>query len=103
MSPTVAEPTALPARCPRVRQLGTSARPLQLLSLLESGRQRSAEALAVEMSTTTRTVRRDVVRLRDLGYPVDMIYGRGGGYRLDAATTLPPLMFDADELFRPLR
>src|SRR5258708_6062123 len=49
------------------------------------------------MSTTARTVRRDVVRLRDLGYPVDTIYGRGGGYRLDAATTLPPLMFDAHE------
>jgi predicted DNA-binding transcriptional regulator YafY len=75
----------------------TSGRLLRLLGLLQRQTEWSAENLALECEVTTRTVRRDVARLRDLGYPIATEYGAGGGYRLEAGATLPPLMFDTDE------
>lgn len=75
----------------------TSGRLLRLLSLLQRTREWNAAELAVELEVTVRTVRRDVVRLRDLGYPVASNHGVGGGYQLEAGAALPPLMFDAEE------
>ncbi|MBV9007517.1 MAG: YafY family transcriptional regulator [Solirubrobacterales bacterium] len=75
----------------------TSERLLRLLSLLQRRRDWNAEQLAEELEVTERTIRRDIARLRDLGYPVDTIHGLGGGYRLQAGATLPPLIFDTDE------
>lgn len=75
----------------------TSARLLRLLSLLQQPRDWTAEQLGAELAVTVRTVRRDVARLRDLGYPVDSTHGVGGGYRLAAGASLPPLLFDLDE------
>ncbi len=72
-------------------------RALQLLSLLQTHRLWSGSELAERLETTERTVRRDVDRLRDLGYPVDASPGRDGGYRLAAGAHLPPLVFDDDE------
>ncbi len=72
-------------------------RALQLLSLLQTHRLWSGSELAERLGTTERTVRRDVDRLRDLGYPVDASPGRDGGYRLAAGAHLPPLLFDDDE------
>jgi predicted DNA-binding transcriptional regulator YafY len=70
---------------------------LRLLSLLQSHRYWSAAELADRLGVSTRTIRRDVVRLRDLGYPVAAVQGAWGGYRLDAGTQLPPLLLDDDE------
>lgn len=75
----------------------TSERLLHLLSLLQQRREWNADELGEALSVTTRTVRRDIARLRDLGYPVASTYGSGGGYQLEAGVTLPPLMFDAGE------
>lgn len=75
----------------------TSARLLRLLSLLQRRAHWSGPALADELGVTPRTVRRDVDRLRTLGYPVDAEPGVGGGYRLAAGATLPPLLLDDDE------
>ncbi len=72
-------------------------RALDLLSLLQSRRHCSGAELADRFGVTERTVRRDVDRLRELGYPVDATPGRDGGYRLTAGAHLPPLMFDDDE------
>jgi predicted DNA-binding transcriptional regulator YafY len=72
-------------------------RALQLLSLLQTHRLWSAAELAERLEITERTVRRDVDRLRDLGYPVDATPGRDGGYRLGAGAHVPPLVFDDDE------
>ncbi len=72
-------------------------RTLSLLSLLQSRRQWPASELAERFEVTERTIRRDVDRLRALGYPVDATPGRDGGYRLAAGARLPPLMFDDDE------
>ena len=72
-------------------------RALQLLSLLQSHRLWRSAELADRLEVTERTVRRDVDRLRDLGYPVDATPGRYGGYRLAAGAHLPPLVFDDDE------
>ncbi|WP_104129428.1 YafY family protein [Cryobacterium sp. N21] len=80
----------------------TSGRLLRLLALLQRTREWNAAELAVELEVTARTVRRDVARLRDLGYPVASIHGIGGGYQLEAGTTLPPLMFDAEEAIATL-
>ncbi|MFQ6143552.1 helix-turn-helix transcriptional regulator [Streptomyces seoulensis] len=77
--------------------LETSARLLRLLSLLQAHRQWSGAELAERLGVTARTVRRDVDRLRDLGYPVDAGPGTGGGYRLGAGAELPPLLLDDDE------
>ena len=75
----------------------TSGRLLRLLALLQRTRDWNAAELAVELDVTARTVRRDIARLRDLGYPVASVHGIGGGYQLEAGATLPPLMFDAEE------
>ena len=77
--------------------LTTSARLLELLSLLQSRRDWSGAELAWRLEVDRRTVRRDVDRLRRLGYPVTATRGVAGGYRLGAGASLPPLLLDADE------
>ncbi len=74
-----------------------TARALQLLSLLQTHRLWRGAELAERLSVTERTVRRDVDRLRELGYPVDATPGSDGGYRLAAGAHLPPLLFDDEE------
>ncbi|MGW6273425.1 helix-turn-helix transcriptional regulator [Streptomyces sp. NPDC055060] len=77
--------------------LETSARLLRLLSLLQAHRDWPGADLAERLGVTPRTVRRDVDRLRELGYPVHASPGTGGGYRLGAGAELPPLLLDDDE------
>ena len=77
--------------------LETSARLLRLLSLLQTRRDWSGTDLAARMDVTPRTVRRDIDRLRLLGYPVEARPGAGGGYRLGSGAVLPPLLLDDDE------
>ncbi|MFD3381085.1 MULTISPECIES: helix-turn-helix transcriptional regulator [unclassified Streptomyces] len=77
--------------------LETSARLLRLLSLLQAHREWSGAALADRLGVTPRTVRRDVDRLRELGYPVNASPGTGGGYQLGVGAELPPLLLDDDE------
>ncbi|NHT19704.1 HTH domain-containing protein, partial [Cellulomonas sp. IC4_254] len=75
----------------------TAPRLLALLSLLQARRDWPAAVLADRLDVTDRTVRRDVDRLRELGYPITSTRGREGGYRLDAGTRLPPLLFDDEQ------
>jgi predicted DNA-binding transcriptional regulator YafY len=75
----------------------TSARLLKLLSLLQARRDWSGADLAARLEVSERTVRRDVDRLRDLGYPVHASRGTDGGYRLGAGAAMPPLLLDEDE------
>src|SRR6185312_14745624 len=75
----------------------TSARLLSLLSLLQTPREWPGPELAQRLGVTTRTVRNDVERLRQLGYPVQATRGAVGGYRLSAGTAMPPLLLDDDE------
>ncbi|MGK8507902.1 helix-turn-helix transcriptional regulator [Nocardia asiatica] len=75
----------------------TAPRLLQLLSLLQTRREWSGPELAARLGVTVRTVRRDVERLRELGYPVIASLGAIGGYRLQAGAALPPLLLDDDE------
>jgi predicted DNA-binding transcriptional regulator YafY len=77
--------------------LETSARLLRLLSLLQSTREWTGPELAERLGVTTRTVRKDIDRLRNLGYPVDSTRGTTGGYRLGVGAALPPLLLDDDE------
>ena len=77
--------------------MSTSARLLKLLSLLQTRRDWSGDELADRLEVSGRTIRRDVERLRDLGYPVDALSGPSGGYRLKAGTAMPPLLLDDDE------
>ncbi|MGW1727957.1 helix-turn-helix transcriptional regulator [Streptomyces sp. NPDC002306] len=77
--------------------LETSARLLRLLSLLQAHREWSGAELADRLGVTARTVRRDVDRLRELGYPVNAGRGTGGGYQLGVGAELPPLLLDDDE------
>ena len=72
-------------------------RALQLLSLLQTHRLWRGAELAERLEVTERTIRRDVDRLRDLGYPVDATSGTDGGYRLATGAHLPPLVLDDDE------
>ncbi|MDQ3789237.1 MAG: WYL domain-containing protein [Actinomycetota bacterium] len=73
------------------------ARMLRLLSLLQTRREWSGTELADRLGVTVRTVRRDIDRLRELGYPVDSGPGHHGGYRLASGADLPPLLLDDDE------
>jgi predicted DNA-binding transcriptional regulator YafY len=75
----------------------TSSRLLELLALLQARRDWPGLELADRLEVSGRTVRRDVERLRDLGYPVESFTGPGGGYRLRAGTAMPPLLLDDDE------
>ncbi|MFH8406596.1 helix-turn-helix transcriptional regulator [Streptomyces sp. NPDC018019] len=75
----------------------TSARLLNLLSLLQTPREWPGSELADRLRVTTRTIRRDIERLRGLGYPVHATMGAEGGYRLAAGTALPPLLLDDEE------
>ncbi|MEV7615659.1 YafY family protein [Streptomyces sp. NPDC089799] len=77
--------------------LETSARLLRLLSLLQTHREWTGADLAERLGVTPRTVRRDVDRLRELGYPVNASPGTGGGYSLGAGAELPPLLLDDEE------
>lgn len=70
---------------------------LRLLSLLQTQRFWTGSELAQRLEVSERTLRRDVERLRDLGYPVDAARGHAGGYQLLAGAALPPLLVEDDE------
>jgi predicted DNA-binding transcriptional regulator YafY len=76
---------------------GTSGRLLALLSLLQTPREWPGSELAERLEVSLRTIRRDIERLRDLGYPVQATMGAVGGYRLVAGKAMPPLLLDDDE------
>jgi predicted DNA-binding transcriptional regulator YafY len=75
----------------------TSSRLLELLSLLQSRSDWRGSELADRLEVSRRTIRRDVERLRELGYPVESLTGPAGGYRLRAGTAMPPLLLDDEE------
>jgi len=75
----------------------SSARLLRLLSILQVRPEWAGPELAERLDVTTRTLRRDIRRLRDLGYPVHATPGVAGGYRLGAGAAMPPLLLDEDE------
>ncbi|WP_261571069.1 helix-turn-helix transcriptional regulator [Frankia gtarii] len=75
----------------------TSARMLRLLSLLQTHRYWPGGELAERLEISPRTLRRDVDRLRELGYPVQATRGVAGGYQLRAGTAMPPLLLDDAE------
>ncbi len=75
----------------------TSSRLLELLSLLQARREWPGDELAHRLGVSGRTVRRDVERLRRLGYPVQSVTGPAGGYRLKAGSAMPPLLLDDEE------
>ncbi|TXS57728.1 helix-turn-helix transcriptional regulator [Streptomyces sp. t39] len=75
----------------------TPARLLHLLSLLQTPREWPGSELAERLTVSPRTIRRDIDRLRDLGYPVEATKGAVGGYRLVAGTAMPPLLLDDEE------
>ncbi|MFI0975870.1 helix-turn-helix transcriptional regulator [Streptomyces sp. NPDC021093] len=77
--------------------LGTTERVLTLLGLLQQRQVWTGPELAARLQVTSRTVRRDVERLRTLGYPVQAGQGVGGGYRLGPGKELPPLLLDDEE------
>src|SRR5437868_15498517 len=75
----------------------TSSRLLQLLSLLQGRRDWPGSELGDRLGVSGRTIRRDIDRLRELGYPVESLTGPAGGYRLGAGSLLPPLLLDDEE------
>jgi predicted DNA-binding transcriptional regulator YafY len=75
----------------------TSSRLLELLSLLQGRRDWPGNELADRLEVSGRTIRRDIDRLRGLGYPVDSLTGPAGGYSLRAGTAMPPLLLDDEE------
>ncbi|ANZ38066.1 transcriptional regulator [Lentzea guizhouensis] len=77
--------------------MSDAARLLRLLSLLQTPREWPGSELATRLNVTPRTVRRDIDRLRDLGYPVEATLGVLGGYRLVAGKAMPPLLLDDEE------
>ncbi|MFE4463597.1 helix-turn-helix transcriptional regulator [Oerskovia sp. NPDC056781] len=77
---------------------GTASRLLALLSLLQARRDWPGPVLAERLGVSLRTVRRDVDRLRDMGYEIRAGRGSVGGYRLDAGAELPPLLLDDDQV-----
>ncbi|MFF2397377.1 helix-turn-helix transcriptional regulator [Nocardia sp. NPDC058114] len=82
---------------PTSTSTATSRRLLSLLSLLQVRRDWPGALLAERLDVSARTVRRDVDRLRELGYPIQAIKGPEGGYRLEAGSELPPLLFDDEQ------
>src|SRR5262252_8759434 len=78
--------------------LETSARLLRLLSLFQGKRYWAGADLAERLEVTSRTLRRDVDKLRSLGYPIHSTSGVEGGYQLGAGTTMPPLLLDDQEV-----
>ena len=74
----------------------TTERALRLLGLFETRSVWTGPELVELLGVTTRTLRRDVGRLRDLGYPVEATSGVGGGYRLGTGGRLPPLLLEED-------
>src|SRR6187455_3545584 len=79
------------------RMSNTSARMLRLLSLLQTHRYWPGGELAGRLEVSPRTLRRDVDRLRELGYVVDAVRGVAGGYQLRAGGALPPLLLEDEE------
>src|SRR5437868_7154604 len=77
--------------------LETSARLLRLLSLFQGRRYWSGSDLAGRLDITSRTLRRDVDKLRSLGYPIHSSSGMEGGYQLGAGSSMPPLLLDDEE------
>jgi predicted DNA-binding transcriptional regulator YafY len=77
--------------------LETSTRLLDLLSLLQARANWPGPELAERLEVDRRTLRRDIERLRRLGYPIEARRGRDGGYRLAAGSTMPPLLLDDEE------
>lgn len=77
--------------------LSSSARLLALLGLMQSRRRWTGPELADRLGVSDRTVRKDIDRLRSLGYPVDAVRGPGGHYELGVGASLPPLLLDEDE------
>ena len=75
----------------------TSSRLLELLSLLQGRRDWPGNELADRLEVSARTIRRDIERLRRLGYPVESLTGPAGGYRLRAGSAMPPLLLDDEE------
>ncbi|MCE7005137.1 YafY family transcriptional regulator [Kibdelosporangium philippinense] len=75
----------------------TTARLLSLLSLLQTPRLWPGSELANRLGVSGRTVRRDIDRLREIGYPVEATEGGQGGYRLTAGSAMPPLLLDDEE------
>src|SRR5881394_726570 len=75
----------------------TSSRLLELLSLLQARRDWPGGELADRLEVSGRTIRRDIERLRRLGYPVESLKGPAGGYRLRAGSAMPPLLLDDEE------
>src|SRR5437868_10990655 len=75
----------------------TSSRLLELLSLLQGRRDWPGSELADRLEVSGRTIRRDIDRLRGLGYPVDSLTGPAGGYSLRAGSAMPPLLLDDEE------
>lgn len=89
--------TSVLKKCHNVHMLGTSARLLRLLSLFQARRYWSGTDLADRLEVTSRTLRRDVDKLRTLGYPIHSTSGVEGGYQLSAGSAMPPLLLDDDE------
>src|SRR5262249_8671826 len=77
--------------------LETSGRLLRVLALLQSRRDWPGPELAARLGVSPRTLRRDMDKLRSLGYPVEAVPGAAGGYRLGAGAALPPLLLDDEE------
>ena len=78
--------------------MATTTRLLNLLSLLQTRRDWPGALLAERLDISHRTVRRDIDRLREMGYSIAATMGPDGGYRLDAGSELPPLLFDDDQV-----
>jgi predicted DNA-binding transcriptional regulator YafY len=89
-----------PGSCDNGTMSPTTGRLLAVLSALQARPAWTGPQLAVHLDVTVRTVRRDIDRLRQLGYPIDSDTGVTGGYRLGVGgTAVPPLMLDTDEAF----